>query len=190
VNDRQHVEQAIMDNEMDNEITQAVTEIQQSRSRFQLEHFVVGQHDTPEMRFYQICLELQDLEYKLAHASLEEQELELKIQKLREKNTPIAHVKADKKELGLRQLRLVKVGAEREIAILRDLFHESPKYTRDQIEQAQPEYWTKRLTRQYQLQQAGGRIGVGWAQLDAMIQADIMERPALPTSNTTNEIAS
>lgn len=182
-----------MDSDTSNsEIAQAIAEVQQSRSRFQLEHFVIGQHDTPEMRFYQICLELQDMEYKLALASLNEQEMELKIAKLRAKNDPLADIKAAKKELGLQQLRVIKVGAEREVAILRDLFRESTKYTRAEIEQAQPEYWRARLTRQYALQQASG--SVGWAQLDAMIQADIMERPqlpaAVPSAQPPDELAS
>ena len=51
-------------------ITEAIAEIQQPRSRFQLVHFVVGQHDTPEMRFYQLCLELQDMGYKLRIAQI------------------------------------------------------------------------------------------------------------------------
>jgi hypothetical protein len=166
-----------MDN--DTEIAQAITEIQQSRSRFQLEHFVVNQHDTPEMRFFQICIELQDMEHKLAHASLNERELELKIEKQRAKNTPISHLKADRHELDLQHLRLIRIGAEREVAILRELFAASPKFTRAEIEQAQPAYWRARLGRQYQLQRATNQLG--WAQLDAMIQAELMDapRPAL-----------
>jgi hypothetical protein len=161
-----------------NEIMLTIAEIQQSRSRFQLEHFVVGQHDTPEMRFFQICIELQDMEYRLALASLNEHEQLLKIQKLRSKDTPLAHVKADKKELDLVSLRLARIGAEREVVILREMFHAHTKYTRAEIEQAQPGYWRKRLTRQYQLQEAAGSIG--WSQLDAMIQADLMEPPPPP----------
>jgi len=163
---------------VESEIAKSIAEVQQSRSRFQLEHFVIGQHDTPEMRFFQICIELQDMEYKLALATLNEQEMELKIAALRDKGTPLADIKAAKKELGLRQLRLVKAGAEREVRILRDLFEQSVKYTRVEIEQAQPDYWNARLTRQYALQRAAG--AVGWAQLDAMIQADLMEAPPVP----------
>ncbi len=40
------------------ELEQAIREVQQPRSRFQIEHFVIGAHDTPEMRFHQIVLEL------------------------------------------------------------------------------------------------------------------------------------
>lgn len=167
------------------EIAQSIAEVQQSRSRFQLMHFVVNQHDTPEMRFFQICIELQDMEHKLALATLNERESELRIQMLRDKNAPLAHIKADKKQLNLDHFRVVKVGAEREVSILRELFHASPKFTREQIEQAQPDYWRARLTRQYQLQRATG--SVGWAQLDAMIQADLMEAPPSPDQNALKE---
>ena len=51
-------------------ITAAITEVQQPRSRYQLIHFVLGQHDTPEMQFYQLCIELQDMGYKLRIAQL------------------------------------------------------------------------------------------------------------------------
>ena len=64
-------------------------------------------------------------------------------------------------------------GAERELAILTDLFDESQKFTRAEIEHAQPEYWEKRLTRQTNLQIMSG--GVQWAQLDSMRQIGLLD---------------
>ena len=52
------------------DIHDAIAEVQQPRSRYQLVHFVLGQHDTPEMQFYQLMLELQDMGYKLRMAQL------------------------------------------------------------------------------------------------------------------------
>ena len=46
------------------EINKAIAEVQQPRSRFQLERFVLGQHATDEMRYYQTVIELQDAIYK------------------------------------------------------------------------------------------------------------------------------
>ena len=51
-------------------IQDAIAEIQQPRSRYQLVHFVIGQHDTPEMRFYQLMMELQDMGGKLRHVEI------------------------------------------------------------------------------------------------------------------------
>lgn len=47
------------------EIDKAIAEVQQPRSRFQLERFVLGQHATLEMQYYQVCLELQDTLHKI-----------------------------------------------------------------------------------------------------------------------------
>jgi hypothetical protein len=152
-------------------IAAAIAEIQQTRSRFQLERFVVGQHDTPEMRFYQLCIELQDMEYKLANATLEVRKSEVQIARLRATGDEVDAIDADLKALGLEQTRLVMIGAEREVAILREMFAASPKFTRDEIEQAQPDYWRARLLRQSEFQVLQARTGIGWAQLDAHRQA-------------------
>ena len=154
-------------------ITDAITEIQQPRSRYQLIHFVIGQHDTAEMRFYQLCLELQDMGYKLRVAELSVRKTRIEIARLLETGDELDAVEAEEKQVGLEQTLIVMRGAEREIAILTDLFDESQHYTRDEIEHAQPEYWQKRLTRQTNLQIMSGNVG--WAQLDSMRQAGLLD---------------
>ena len=154
-------------------ITDAIAEVQQPRSRFQLIHFVIGQHDTPEMRFYQLCLELQDMGHKLRLAELGVRKAEIEIARLLETGDDLDAIEAEEKQVGLGHTRVVMRGAEREIAILTDLFDESQKFTRDEIEHAQPEYWQKRLTRQTNLQIMSGNVG--WAQLDSMRQVGLLD---------------
>ena len=154
-------------------ITDAIAEIQQPRSRFQLIHFVIGQHDTPEMRFYQLCLELQDMGHKLRLAELGVRKAEVEIARLLETGDELDAIEAEEKRVGLEQTLIVMRGAERELAILTDLFDESQKFTRDEIEHAQPEYWQKRLTRQTNLQIMSGNVG--WAQLDSMRQIGLLD---------------
>ena len=154
-------------------ITDAITEIQQPRSRYQLIHFVIGQHDTPEMRFYQLCLELQDMGYKLRMAQIGVRKAEVEIRRLLETGDELDALEAEEKQVGLEQTQIVMRGAERELAILTDLFDESQKFTRDEIEHAQPEYWQKRLTRQTNLQIMAGNVG--WAQLDSMRQIGLLD---------------
>ena len=154
-------------------ISDAIAEVQQPRSRYQLIHFVIGQHDTPEMRFYQLCLELQDMGFKLRMAQLGVRKTEVEIRRLVETGDELDAIEAEEKQVGLEQTRVVMRGAERELAVLTDLFDESQKFTRDEIEHAQPEYWKARLTRQTNLQLMAG--GVQWAQLDSMRQAGILE---------------
>jgi hypothetical protein len=154
-------------------ITEALLEIQQPRSRYQLIHFVIGQHDTPEMRFYQLMLELQDTGYKLRLAEIGIKKGEIEIARLLETGDEIDALDAEEKRLGMEQTRLAMQGALREQAILEDIFDSCEHYTRDEIEHAQPEYWQKRLTRQTNLQIMSG--GVQWAQLDSMRQIGLLD---------------
>ena len=154
-------------------ISEAIAEVQQPRSRYQLIHFVIGQHDTAEMRFYQLCLELQDMGYKLRAAELAVKKANIEIERLLATGDELDAIEAEEKQIGLEQTQIVMKGAQRELAILTDLFDESQKFTRDEIEHAQPEYWQKRLTRQTNLQIMSG--GVQWAQLDSMRQIGLLD---------------
>ena len=154
-------------------IPEAIAEVQQPRSRFQLIHFVIGQHDTPEMRFYQLCLELQDMGYKLRLAQIAVRKSQVEIGRLLATGDELDALEAEEKQVGLEQTRIVMRGAEREITVLTDLFDGCQHYTRDEIEHAQPEYWEKRLTRQTNLQIMAG--SVGWAQLDSMRQIGLLD---------------
>ena len=154
-------------------IDEAIAEVQQPRSHFQLVHFVIGQHDTPEMRFYQTVIELQDMGYKLRLAQLSARRAEVEIARLEATGDDLDAIEAEEKQVGLEQTRIVMRGAERELAILANLFDKSQKFTRDEIEHAQPEYWQKRLTRQTNLQMMAG--SVQWAQLDSLRQAGLLD---------------
>ena len=154
-------------------IREAIEEIQQPRSRYQLIHFVLGQHDTPEMQFYQLMMELQDMGYKLRMARLGVKKLEIEIARLLETGDELDAIEAEEKQVNLEQTMIVMRGAEREVAVLEDIFNSCQHYTRDEIEHAQPEYWEKRLTRQTNLQIMSG--GVQGAQLDSMRQIGLLD---------------
>lgn len=160
---------------MKDELAKAILEIQQPRSRFQLEAFVLNQHDTDEMRYYQTVIEINDLIYKHRLAQIAVKKGEIEIARLRATGDEIDELDAQEKELGLEQTRLAMIGAERELSHLIELWESFPvKYTREQIEQAQPEYWQARLTRQAELQ-ALGQGRVDWAQIDAIRQAGFLD---------------
>jgi len=154
-------------------ITEAIAEIQQPRSRYQLIHFVLGQHDTPEMQFYQLMMELQDMGFKLRMAQLNVRKTEVEIARLLETGDELDALEAEEKQVGLEQTQIVMKGAQREIAILEDIFNECQHYTRDEIEHAQPEYWQARLTRQTNLQIMAG--GVDWGQLSSLNNAGLLD---------------
>jgi len=154
-------------------IHDAIAEIQQPRSRYQIIHFVLGQHDTPEMQFYQLMMELQDTGYKLRMAELGVRKAKIEIARLLETGDELDAIEAEEKQVGLEQTLIVMKGAQREMAVLEDIFNDCQHYTRDEIEHAQPEYWEKRLTRQTNLQIMSG--GVQWAQLDSMRQIGLLD---------------
>jgi len=154
-------------------IAEAIAEVQQPRSRYQLVHFVLGQHDTAEMQFYQLMLELQDMGFKLRMAELNVRKTEVEIARLVATGDDLDAIEAEEKQVGLEQTQIVMKGAQREIAVLEDIFNTCQHYTRDEIEHAQPEYWQARLTRQTNLQIMAG--GVQWAQLDSLRQAGLLD---------------
>ncbi len=154
-------------------IHDAIAEVQQPRSRYQLVHFVLGQHDTPEMQFYQLMLELQDMGFKLRMAQLNVRKTEVEIARLLETGDELDAIEAEEKQVGLEQTQIVMKGAQREIAFLEDIFNTCQHYTRDEIEHAQPEYWQARLTRQTNLQMMSGNVQ--WAQLDSMRQIGLLD---------------
>ena len=155
------------------DISEAITQVQQPRSRFQLEHFVIGQHDTPEMQFYQLCLELQDMGFKLKLAQIALRKSDVEIERLLATGDELDALEAEEKQTGMEMTRIVMLGAEREMAALTDIFDTIPHFTREEIDHAQPEYWQKRLPRQTSLQIMAG--GVQWAQLDSMRQIGLLE---------------
>lgn len=171
------------------EIEKAILEVQQPRSRFQLERFVLGQHSTPEMQYYQTCIELQDMIYKYKLAKIGVKKAELKISKLKATGDELDSLKAEEQELVLIQTRFAMLGAEREIkelvAIWSGFEH---KYTREEIEEAQPEYWQARLTNNAKAMLMGGS-SVNAAHIEAMEQAGVLDSFVAEVEKTKKELS-
>jgi hypothetical protein len=174
---------------MFDEIDKAIAEVQQPRSRFQLERFVLGQHATEEMKYYQTVIELQDMIYKYKLTQLDVKKAEVKIAKLRKSGDELDELKAQETELGLVQTQFTMIGAEREIAHLVDIWNSfDKKYTRDEIEKAQPDYWQARLTNNAKAMLMGGS-GVNAAHIEAMEQAGVLDNFVAEVENTKKELS-
>jgi hypothetical protein len=174
---------------MFDEIDRAIAEVQQPRSRFQLERFVLGQHATEEMRYYQTVIELQDMIYKYKLAQINVQKAETKIVKLRLTGDELDELKAQEQELGLAQTRLAMLGAEREMKHLIEIWNSfEHKYTRDEIEAAQPAYWEARLTTNAKAMMMSGN-GINPAHIEAMEQAGVLETFVGEIENEKRELA-
>jgi hypothetical protein len=170
-------------------IEQAIAEIQQPRSRFQLEAFVLGQHATPEMKYYQTVIELQDAIYKYKLAQINVKKSELKIGRLRSTHDELDELKAQELELGLAQTQFAMLGAEREMKHLIEIWESfEHKYTRDEIELAQPDYWQARLSNNAKAMLMGG-AGVNPAHIEAMEQAGVLDSFVAEVEKTKKELA-
>lgn len=141
----------------------AFLEIQQPRTAYVLEKFVVGQHDTLETQYAQCVLELQIKYDNLRRAKLNKRKIEIKIKEAEDKNTELDQIEADLMRIDLEEQDRAVLGALREFEALYKIWQSFPKkFTRAELDAGQEEYWRLRLARQAQQDlQATGRIGVG-----------------------------
>lgn len=153
------------------ELEAAFAAIQMPRTPYQIEHFVVGQHDTEPRRYVQCVLELQIKYDNIRRAILNRKLIEAQIQKLEARGDEIAQIRADMKRLDIEAQDRAMLGAEREFWALYQIWKSFPhQYTRQEIDAAEESYWQQRLERQAQLDiAANGRIGVGNADALRMI---------------------
>ena len=155
------------------ELADAFKAIQQPRSDYQIENFVVGEKDTPAMAYAQCVLEMQIKHQSIRRGAISKQKLALKIGQLRATGDEMDELTAQEKEIDLEQLEHAALGALREFRCQYQIFKGfSRSYTYEELQIEQDEYWQKRLVRQAKQDiEASGRVCVG--NLDALRQAQI-----------------
>lgn len=155
-------------------IFQALVEIQKSRTEFQLKNFVVRQHDTEAQQYKQALLEFASLIANIRVAELEAKKTEIRIKRLLSSEDEIDNIDAEIQQIGLDQTRLALVGMNRELQDIVEIWEAfEKKYTYEEIEADQAEYWHRRLNRQAHLEAMGSGGHVGWASLDALRQIGV-----------------
>jgi hypothetical protein len=166
-------------------IREKIKEIQQSRSKYQIDKFVLGQHHSPEMQYYQLCLETNGIINAIAETELRIEKIKAEAEELMATGKKSDEIEAKIKLLSVPALEAQLIGSRRELTYFEQLFDQFPEYTREEIEAAQQEYWETRLTRVAQLQMLSRQGGVDWAQLEAVYQAGIFEKAIseIPTMN-------
>ena len=81
------------------------------------------------------------------------------------------------------------LGAEREMKHLIEIWDSfEQKYTREQIEAAQPDYWQARLSNNAKAMLMGG-AGVNPAHIEAMEQAGVLDSFVAEVEKTKKELA-
>lgn len=158
-------------------LLQAFNEIQQPRSPYQIEKFVIGQHATIEMQYFQCVLEMQIKYNNIRRSIIRRQIIEDDIQKLEEKGDKKSLLNAELKRIDLEEMDGAMLGAIREFETFKRLWDKFPiKYTREQLDFNQNEYWHRRLISEANLElQSHGTIGKGM--LEALSQIGYLSKP-------------
>lgn len=158
----------------------AMLDVQQPRSNYALEHFVKGLHDTPGQQYLQVMEELRRCYIMIRKLILDKEKIILEIEQIRSKaRNRIQEIDAEIKEVDLEEIEASLIGKVREFNALYNIYTSMPKYTREQIEAEEPEYWAKRLTRQAGEDKTAIMTGVSRGSLDALWQAKMMEAPRM-----------
>lgn len=117
----------------------AFSEIQQPRSRFMLESFIVGQKFTTEAQYAQCVLEAQIKYDNIRLGRLDLERIDLEIAAV---STPgrLGEIEREKKRIEKEQVERAMLGAERELVCLCEIFEQFPeKFTHAQLQAAQPQ---------------------------------------------------
>ncbi len=142
------------------------------RTSFQLERFVMQEHDLPERKFLQLMMELKSMRDGFIGDVFEIEKIKIEIKRLLAKNDEVDTLEAMKKQYFMRQLEENMIFREREIKIIVQLINSLPKiYTYDEIEAAESSYWEQRLTRQAFEDVASAQTGINPGNIRANIQA-------------------
>ena len=150
------------------------------RTSFQLERFVMQEHDLPERKFLQLMMELKSMRDGFISDCFEIEKLKIEIKRLIATNDEIDNLEACKKQYILRQCEENMIFREREIKTIVRLINALPKiYTYDEIEAAESVYWEHRLTRQAFEDMISAQTGINQGNVRANIQAGTTMAPSL-----------
>lgn len=153
----------------------AFNEIAQARTRYQIDKFVIGQHDTDEQRYKQVVLEIRTLVGAIKRIYLTVEKTKIQLNALKAKKDPISQIDAELIQLDLEDSEFGLRGAIKELEYFLQLWENwEKKYTSEEIENMQPAYWNARLNRQASLEAIGSGGTVAWASLDALHQIGML----------------
>lgn len=168
-------------------IKDAINKINTGRTKYQLVNFVLGQHHSKEMQYRQLLLEADGMGSNIERTNLEIEKLEAEIIELEASGIKSDAAEAQIKKHDISRKKKALEQFQNEYDLMLELFELYPKFTNEQIENNQKDYWQTRLTRVAQFQMLSRQGGVDWAQLEALQQADYIEE-ALQEIPTLNHI--
>lgn len=151
----------------------AFFECNQDRSLFQLEKFVVGQHDRPERRYLQIITELHVCYMEIRRMLIDFEEA--KILADTEPAGKLHDVHVARERLKMEGIEYNIDAKLKEFTKLKWIMDKSEKYTMEQIEKAEAPYYAERLQRQELEEKLSTATHTSVGNMRAMVQAGILE---------------
>lgn len=153
--------------------------IQMARPPFVLEKFVVGAHDHhPAQAWAQCVLEMQIKYDAIRRVHLRRRQLLIEIKRLEASENEVDRLEGGLRRIDLEEQDRAELGARREFEALWEIYQTfGRRYSREELNAAQPEYWQTRLARQAEHDVlASGRVSPGNQETLRQIGA---ERPTL-----------
>lgn len=158
-------------------INKAFDAVCQPKTNFQIERFVVGQHDTPERQYMQCVIQIHTLVINIKRSEINRRRTLLKIEKLTKKKGELAELDLAEEKLNLEQIEFGLKGSLREFACYYAVLESFGKgFTYEEIQRAEIKYWPLRLARQAQCG-VDAHSGPGSGNIEAMWQAGMTENP-------------
>jgi len=151
----------------DTELMLALKWLPQPRTDYQLEKFVVGRHETEEMRYAHCVLNIRIKYNALRRSKIALEKIDFQIEQLKVKaedmGDKLSEFKWREKVIDKEEAEGAVLGAIRELSALYKIWNTfEKKYTREEINAVQEIYWKKRLSKQAENDLlATGRVSKG-----------------------------
>ena len=168
--------QVIERNVQQQELLDDFNAIQMARTPEVLRKFVIGAQamDHPAQGWAQCVLELQIKYDDIRRAKINAELIELEIADLETTGDPKSLLNAKLKRIDLEAQDRAMLGAVREFQSLYTIYQSFDKrYTRDELNTSQVEYWQNRLTRQALQEQQSRQLGIGAGNLEALREIEL-----------------
>ena len=168
--------QVIERNVQQQELLDDFNAIQMARTPEVLRKFVIGAQamDHPAQGWAQCVLELQIKYDDIRRAKINAELIELEIADLETTGDTKSLLNAKLKRIDLEAQDRAMLGAVREFQSLYTIYQSFDKrYTRDELNTSQVEYWQNRLTRQALQEQQSRQLGIGAGNLEALREIEL-----------------
>ena len=168
--------QVIERNVQQQELLDDFNAIQMARTPEVLRKFVIGAQamDHPAQGWAQCVLELQIKYDDIRRAKINAELIELEIADLETTGDAKSLLNAKLKRIDLEAQDRAMLGAVREFQSLYTIYQSFDKrYTRDELNTSQVEYWQNRLTRQALQEQQSRQLGIGAGNLEALREIEL-----------------